>query len=127
MCAGVLELWARSDADPTVTDTVAALLGLLRTDEQALLVAEIEGEIVGPVSAGWDGWGGRLYRLAVHPAHRRVGVATRLVRDAERRLRDRGAVRIDAILGEEHDAARRFWTSAGYTHPRRRSRFIRDL
>jgi ribosomal protein S18 acetylase RimI-like enzyme len=100
---------------------------LLVTDPQALLVAEIEGELVGSVIAGWNGWRGSLYRLAVDPDHRRAGVATRLVRHAEHRLMELGAVRIDAVVDEGDVAATRFWASVGYRPHQHRSRFKRDL
>jgi ribosomal protein S18 acetylase RimI-like enzyme len=126
-CAEVLELWGRAGAAVTVTDNIPALLRLIETDEQALLVAETGGQVIGTVIAAWNGWRGSLYRLAVDPDHRRAGVATRLVHDAERRLRQRGAIRIDAIVSDDDGAARRFWTAAGYQHHHGRSRFVRDL
>jgi ribosomal protein S18 acetylase RimI-like enzyme len=127
VCDRVLELWAASDVEPTVTDTMESLLCLLRTDEEALLVADVHGEVVGSVIAAWNGWRGSLYRLAVHPRHRRRGLATRLVRKGEKRLRDRGAIRIDAIVGDDDVVAARFWTATGYEHQRHRSRFVRNL
>jgi ribosomal protein S18 acetylase RimI-like enzyme len=127
VCERVLELWAASNAQPTVTDTTESLLCLLRTDEQALLLADIRGEVVGSLIAAWNGWRGSLYRLAVHPRHRRCGLATRLVRDGEKRLRDRGAMRIDAIVADDDVDAAGFWTAAGYRHHGHRSRFVRNL
>lgn len=126
-CAAVLDLWAASDAASTVTDSVAALLRLLDTDDQALLVAELDGALVGSVIAGWNGWRGSIYRLAVSPGQRRRGVATALVLAAERRLRERGALRIDAIVDDEDAGAARFWTAVGYRRQQDRGRFVRDI
>jgi ribosomal protein S18 acetylase RimI-like enzyme len=127
VCGRVLELWAASEVEPTVTDSMESLLCLLRTDAQALLVADVHGEVVGTVIAAWNGWRGSLYRLAVHPRHRRRGLATRLVREGEQRLRDRGAIRIDAIVADDDVVAARFWTETGYLGQRHRSRFVRNL
>lgn len=110
-----------------MTDTAESLRRLLKTDDQALLVAELDGDLVGSVIAAWNGWRGSLYRLAVHPRHRRRGLGTRLVREGERRLQDRGAIRIDAIVSADDVTAARFWTAAGYRHQQRRSRFVRNL
>jgi ribosomal protein S18 acetylase RimI-like enzyme len=126
-CLHVLELWTASGAAGTVTDTVEALRCLLRTDSEALLLAHINGELVGSLIAGWNGWRGSLYRLAVHPRHRRRGVATQLVREAERRLRARGAVRIDVIIADRDTTAAHFWRAAGYRSHWERARLVRDL
>jgi ribosomal protein S18 acetylase RimI-like enzyme len=127
VCERVLELWAASEAQPTVTDTIGSLLCLLETDEQALLIAEDRGEVIGSVIAAWNGWRGSFYRLVVHPGHRRRGLATHLVREGEKRLRERGASRLDAIVADDDAAAARFWTALGYEHHQHRSRFVRNL
>lgn len=69
----MLELWREADARPSPTDDGGSLEGLRRRDEGALIVAEIEGEVIGAVIAAWDGWRGSLYRLTVHPERRRRG------------------------------------------------------
>src|SRR4051794_16180165 len=72
----VLTLWsvAAENAHRPV-DSVAALEVLLERDPDALLLAVEGDEVVGTVVAGWDGWRGHLYRLAVRPDRRRRGVA----------------------------------------------------
>ena len=66
-------------------------------------------EIRPSVIGGWDGWRGNIYRLAVAPEARRVGLARRLVQEAERVLRAKGARRISALV-ERHEAhATGFW------------------
>jgi GNAT superfamily N-acetyltransferase len=51
-----------------------------------LLVATAHGRIVGSVIGGWDGWRGNIYRLAVVPEYRRLGIARRLVKEVSRAL-----------------------------------------
>ncbi len=123
----MLDLWALSHANPTVTDRIEPLLSLLTADPQALLVGDIRGEMVGSLIAAWNGWRGSFYRLAVHPDHRRRGIATLLVREGERRLRSRGAIRLDAIVASDEPAAMRFWRAAGYVCQPDRSRFVRNF
>lgn len=84
----VLELWAAADSPPSVTDSLDGLTRLLAADPQALLVAEHDGVLTGSLVAAWDGWRGSFYRLAVSPEHRRKGLATMLLREGERRLRE---------------------------------------
>ncbi|MCW3025306.1 MAG: family acetyltransferase [Solirubrobacterales bacterium] len=121
---GVLELWVRAEAAPTVTDNIDALRMLLDVDPGALLVAEVDGRIVGAVIAAWNGWRGSFYRLAVDPEHRGRGLATHLVRAGEQRLRELGAVRIDALAATHDPVATGFWQACGYRRQSDRARFV---
>lgn len=121
----MLALWALSGAVPSVTDSNESLRRLLAFDPQAVLVAEARGEVVGSLIVGWNGWRGSFYRLAVAPEHRRLGLATSLLREGEHRLRERGAVRLDAIVAADEAAAMSFWRAAGYERQSERSRFVR--
>jgi ribosomal protein S18 acetylase RimI-like enzyme len=124
----VLALWREADAVPSVSDDPASLARLLDTSEDALLVAEDGGgRLVGTIVAGWDGWRGNLYRLAVLPTERRRGIALRLVAEAEQRLTRKGAVRLSALVVSEHDPAVALWLAAGYTHDPRVGRYVRTL
>ncbi|TMK99746.1 MAG: GNAT family N-acetyltransferase [Actinobacteria bacterium] len=130
----VLDLWRRSCALPTVTDDVESLRALLLADAGALLVAEVPAEgasaraaVVGSLIAAWNGWRGSFYRLAVDPDHRRRGIGRRLVREGEKRLRERGAGRLDAIVAADEADAAGFWEALGYERQRDRVRFVRNF
>jgi ribosomal protein S18 acetylase RimI-like enzyme len=123
----VLELWVRAEAAPTVTDSTDALRRLLDVDPGALLLAEVDDRIVGAVIAAWNGWRGSFYRLAVDPEHRSRGFATHLVRAGEQRLRELGAVRIDALAATHDPVATGFWQSCGYQRQSDRARFVRNF
>jgi GNAT superfamily N-acetyltransferase len=93
--SAVLALWTLAEVEPGQTDDQASLRRLIDRDPGALLVAQAAGgALAGSVIAGWDGWRGSIYRLAVAPAHRRRGVARRLLAAAEERLAALGAVRL---------------------------------
>jgi ribosomal protein S18 acetylase RimI-like enzyme len=125
--ADVVRVWAEADAQPTVTDDEASVEVLLARDADSLLVAEDEGRIVGTLIAGWDGWRGNLYRIAVVPGHRRRGIATQLVREGEALLQARGALRVSAIVTEHEPHAVAFWSAAGYEQQAQRLRFIKNF
>jgi ribosomal protein S18 acetylase RimI-like enzyme len=123
----VLALWKRAGAGPSSTESADDLRWLLGRDPEALLLADAEGEVVGSLIVGWDGWRGTFYRLAVDPAHRRRGLATRLVGAGEERLRALGAKRLNAIVESEEVDAMAFWAAAGYALQTARSRFVKNL
>jgi ribosomal protein S18 acetylase RimI-like enzyme len=121
---GVLALW-RESAAPTSTDTTDALARLLQRDPGALIVADAAGEIVGSVIAGWDGWRGSVYRLAVAPAHRRHGLGRTLLRAAGDRLDGLGSRRQHAIVVGTDLRAVAFWEATGWEHQSDQRRYVR--
>jgi ribosomal protein S18 acetylase RimI-like enzyme len=123
--AGVLALWQEA-AEPTSTDSADALGNLLRRDPGALIVAEAGGRIVGSVIAGWDGWRGAVYRLAVAPDHRRRGLGQALLRAAEERLTELGGRRLHAIVVESNADAVAFWTATDWEHQAGQLRFAKS-
>jgi ribosomal protein S18 acetylase RimI-like enzyme len=110
----VVELW-NAEAGPTRhAGQLPEATVLVQRDPHALVVAELDGAIVGALIAGWDGWRFHVYRLAVASAHRRVGVASALLTSAVERARTVGAVRVDAMVNAENVDAQRFWRSTGF-------------
>lgn len=122
----VLALWARARSAHATTDDdpadVARLIGA-----GALLVAEVDGTVIGALIAAFDGWRGNLYRLAVAPSHRRRGLGLALVAAGESSLRQRGARRVTALVGRGDAAAEGLWAAAGYDDDRDIGRWVRNL
>lgn len=125
----VLALWSTArSANASTPDTPEALQALIATSPGALLIAEDTHQgIVGALVAAWDGWRGNMYRLAVHPDHRREGIARELVRHGERHLQSRGARRVTALVAHEELEAVGFWTDAGYLRDTTIARFVKQL
>lgn len=124
----VLELWTQSRSEhasvPDRLDDVERLIGA--ESPAALLVADRDGEIVGALIAGWDGWRGNMYRLAVRDGNRREGIGLGLTRAGEDYLRQRGVRRVSALVAFDDETAGAFWEGAGYPVDREIGRRVRD-
>lgn len=125
----VLELWALARSEHAVTsDRAEDIERLMAETPSVVLVAESgAGEIIGALIAGWDGWRGNMYRLAVHPHHRRHGIARKLVDAGEAHLRGLGARRVTALVAHDDDIAGGFWDAAGYPVDQEIGRRVRNL
>lgn len=124
---GVLALWAEATTEATVTDDIDGLRALLDVAGSRLFVAVSTPDAIdGSLIAGWDGWRGSMYRLAVRPHRRRQGLALRLVAAGEQWLADRGCRRIAAIVVRDEEPATEFWSAAGYSPATNRTRFVKN-
>jgi len=86
----------------------------VEVDDGLFFVAVIAEVVVGTVLAGYDGHRGWIYSVAVAPAHRRQGIASRLVSFAERVLTDRGCVKINLQIMEGNECVTAFYSSLGF-------------
>jgi ribosomal protein S18 acetylase RimI-like enzyme len=123
----ILRLWRDAETVASTGESAEVVGALIERGEEALLVAEVDGRLAGTVIVTWDGWRGNVYRLAVLPDVRRRGLALRLVREGEHRIRARGAVRVTALVLHEEAHAVKFWEAAGYRLDGRIGRYVRML
>jgi ribosomal protein S18 acetylase RimI-like enzyme len=124
---GVVELWRLVGMMPSRTDDEASICVLIAHDPGALLLAEDESELVGTLIAGFNGWRGMLFRLAVLPERRRAGIGRALVAAGERSLRERGAVRVGLQALKTEQVARDFWLAAGFSADDYSQRYVKNL
>ena len=124
----VMALWTQArSGHASSRDRIEDVERLISDSPAALLVAEREGEIVGALIAGWDGWRGNMYRLAVRGDCRREGVGIALTRAGEDYLRGCGVRRVTALVAFDDAAAGGFWDSAGYPRDQEIGRPVRNI
>ncbi|MEU1665474.1 GNAT family N-acetyltransferase [Streptomyces sparsogenes] len=123
----VLAFWKDAAEGTSISDDRDGVARLLDRDPESLLLAERGGELAGTVIAGFDGWRCHLYRLAVHPDHRRQGVASALLRAAEERFTALGGRRGDAMVLDDNTLAHHAWRAAGYAPQPEWSRWVKPL
>ena len=124
----LLDLWRRAGAHPSATDTPRGLGRVIDAPHAAVLVAVAgDGTLVGSLIATFDGWRGNLYRMAVDPKERRLGLARRLTAEAENWLRAAGARRLSALVEGDREVAQAFWEAAGFEHYEGMRRYSKNL
>lgn len=123
----VLAFWKTAAEGTSISDDRDGVERLVARDPEALILAELDSELVGTVIAGFDGWRCHLYRLAVHPERRRRGIGAALLEAAEERFVRLGGRRGDAMVLERNEVAHHAWRAAGYTPEEHWRRWVKPL
>jgi ribosomal protein S18 acetylase RimI-like enzyme len=110
----VVALWQRCGLTRPWNDPHKDIERKLTVQPELFLVGEIDGAIVASVMAGYDGHRGWVNYLAVHPDHRRAGLAGGLMAVIEARLEVLGCPKISLQVRAGNDTAVDFYTARGY-------------
>ncbi|HEU0231513.1 MAG TPA: GNAT family acetyltransferase [Burkholderiaceae bacterium] len=87
----------------------------LTEQPELFLVGELEHAVVATAMIGFDGHRGWLYYLAVAPAHQGKAFGTRLVREAETLLRQRGCPKLNLLVRASNAGVIEFYRKLGYS------------
>ena len=115
--------------DPPWNEPGGMIERKLAVQPELHLVAKLEGALVGAVMAGFDGVRGWIHHLAVAPQFRRQGIATELVRAAERGLEELGCPKVNLQVRATNHEIIAFYVRLGYAEEERVSmgrRLVRD-
>ena len=115
----LLALWnsteqSRRALNP-VDDSRAGIERYLNRNPNTCFAAVSDGRIIGVILTGHDGRRAIIHHMCVHPDHRRMGIAGRLVKEAEQALQKEGIQKIFGLVFKDNDTANAFWESQGYS------------
>ena len=120
--AEVISLWKDvfSD-DPLWNEPATVIRRKLTVQPELFLVGYADGRLVATVLAGFDGVRGWIHHLAVHPAHRRRGIARALMGAAEEGLAKLGCPKVNLQVRATNTAVVSFYRALGYSIEERTS------
>jgi hypothetical protein len=111
----VIALWSSVlPSSAPHNDPATAIRNKRRVDPELFFVAEVDGVVVGTVMGGYDGHRGWIYSLAVRVDHQRRGIGAELVRRVERKLSDRGCLKINLQVMSSNAGVVAFYEKLGY-------------
>ena len=100
--------------DPPWNEPRLVIRRKLATQPELFLVGELQGEVVATLLAGFDGFRGWVYHLAVASQYRRRGFGRVLMSEAESRLRRLGCPKVNLQVRAGNTAAIGFYERLGY-------------
>ncbi len=88
----------------------------LLVNPELFLVGSLNQKIVATCMAGYDGHRGWINYLAVSPDHRRQGIATMIMKAAEKRLKSLGCSKINIQIRATNTAVLAFYERIGFAN-----------
>ena len=82
--------------------------------DDLFLVAIKDEQLIAVLMGGYDGHRGWMNYLAVHPQHLRLGIATALVQQLEKRLIARGCPKLQLLVRQDNLDVQTFYEELGY-------------
>ncbi len=120
--SSVVLLWSDVfSGDPPWNESHSIIQRKLTVQRDLFLVGEINNQVIATVIAGYDGFRGWLYHLAVHSHWRRRGFGTQLILEAEKRLIALGCSKINIQVRASNAESTAFYQSLGYMSEDRQS------
>lgn len=114
--SAVIHLWQTAGAGIHVgrSDSPDEIEKKLNRDPDLFLVAETNQTIIATVLGGFDGRRGIVYHLAVAQQFRRQGIASKLMDELEKRLKEKGCIRVYLLLVNGNQEAFEFYKNQGW-------------
>lgn len=110
----VIELWSQCGLIFPQNNPKRDIERKLKVNPEWFLVGELEGEVIATCMAGYEGHRGWINYLAVSPKYRRHGLATQMIREAERILKDAGCPKINLQIRSSNKDIITFYKAIGF-------------
>lgn len=96
-------------------DSKDGIKRFLDRNPQTCFVALEDQTVAGVIIAGHDGRRGYIYHTAVHPQHRHKGIASKLVDEAMKALKEQGINKSALVVFSRNTDGNAFWENIGFT------------
>lgn len=112
----LIDLWNKCEGIGLneIDDSQQGINRFLQHNQDLCFVAINNGTITGSIMTGHDGRRGHIYHLAVHPLHRRQGIARELVRKAICQLKKHDIHKISLVVFAANGEGNIFWEKLGF-------------
>jgi ribosomal protein S18 acetylase RimI-like enzyme len=111
----VAALWADVNPNDRPWNAPEIAIPMKMSVQRDLFLVALDGDmVVGTAMAGFDGHRGWVHLVAVKPSHRRRGIATLLLCEAEKRLEVLGCPKINLQVLAGNTAAVGLYKSLGF-------------
>ncbi len=111
----VVDLWQEllSDGAPH-NDPLTSIKRKVAVDRDLFLVATMNESVIGTAMGGYDGHRGWVYAVAVKQEFQRQGIATALMRQLEKKLKELGCPKINLQIRTSNTEVVAFYRKLGY-------------
>jgi len=112
----VIDLWRTSFPDDTVIhEPKSAIRRKLEVQRDLFLVGEVDGRVIATALAGFDGYRGWVYRVAVAREEQNRGYGRAIMLETERRLREMGCSKLNLQIRANNPDVIKFYERLGYS------------
>ena len=112
----VIDLWIQSNLVVPANNPEKDIERKLAVNPELFLVGIMDDTLVATCMAGYDGHRGWINFLAVAPQFRRQGIATRIMKAAEKCLISAGCPKINLQVRTSNMAVIQFYKSVGFSN-----------
>lgn len=113
--AAVKEILSENNLFDPVWDREENLQKIIHKDPEGVLVAEIDGKVVGNIYFFDNGWEASIYRLAVKKEYQKQGIATQLLTEVEKRLKKRNVHEVMGFFAVNNKELEKYYAKRGFT------------
>ena len=110
----VVELWKDAKLITRPGDDRSGIELKVQRDPDLFLVATDDEDVIGVVMGAWDGRRGWINHLAVRPGKQRKGIGKLLIGELEKRLKRKGAKKVNAQIYQWNTESIEFFKAVGY-------------